>query len=176
MVEDETWKPVVGYEGYYEVSDLGNVRSIDRCVMKASVSKRLRGKVIKPYFNNKGYALVKLYRDARGKHELVHRLVAAAFVPNPGGHNIVNHKDENPTNNTAQNLEWCTSAYNNMYGHMAGLRRNKKQIAQVLNGEVVATYPSQTAAAKAMGLRSSSSISNSCRTGRLFRGYEWIVI
>lgn len=173
MNEKEEWKPVVGYEGYYEVSNTGRVRSVDRCVMKGTAKKQLRGKEIVIHLSNHGYCYVDLYQNATRKRMTVHRLVAEAFIPRVAGMDIVNHKDEDPTNNNSSNLEWCTFSYNNTYGKMKYLRRNKKPVAQLLNGTTIATFISQVEAANALGKQSSSQISHACRTGRTAYGYNW---
>ena len=109
----EEWRPVVGYEGLYEVSNTGRVRSIDRYVKTCYGSYRLhKGKVLSPGIRPDGYLVVSLqYRMFR-----VHRIVAEAFLPNPDNLPQVNHKDEDKSNNRVDNLEWCTAKYNNNYG------------------------------------------------------------
>ena len=109
----EEWRPVVGYEGLYEVSNTGRVRSVDRYVKTCYGSYRLhKGKVLSPGIRPDGYLVVSLqYRMFR-----VHRLVAEAFLPNPDNLPQVNHKDEDKSNNRVDNLEWCDSKYNNNYG------------------------------------------------------------
>jgi hypothetical protein len=108
-MENEIWKPVVGYEGLYEVSNFGRVKSIHRyhcnneIIMKTSY--RVRG----------GYECVILCKNNKKKSKRVHRLVAEAFIPNPSGLPIINHKDENPRNNRVSNLEWCDYQYNYYY-------------------------------------------------------------
>lgn len=101
----EQWKPIVGYEGLYEISNLGRVKNL----------KFGKEKILKPA-NNRGYLRVCLCRDGKGKMLSVHRLVAEAFIPNPMGLPEVNHKDENKINNCVSNLEWCNRLYNNNYG------------------------------------------------------------
>lgn len=109
----EEWRPVPGYEGLYEVSSYGRVRSLDRYVKTCYGSYRLhKGKVLSPGIRPDGYLVVSLqYRMFR-----VHRLVAEAFIPNPDNLPQVNHKDEDKSNNRFDNLEWCDSKYNNNYG------------------------------------------------------------
>ena len=109
----EEWRPVVGYEGLYEVSNTGRVRSVDRYVKTCYGSYRLhKGKVLSPGIRPDGYLVVSLqYRMFR-----VHRIVAEAFLPNPDNLPQVNHKDEDKSNNRVDNLEWCTAKYNNNYG------------------------------------------------------------
>lgn len=117
----EVWRPVVGYEGYYSVSSLGNVRGEDRIInhVRAKGGTCLyKGKMLKLKLRDDGYINVVLQRDGKKKTVMVHRLVAQAFIPNnePSVKTKVNHKDEDKTNNVVSNLEWCTTLYNNTYG------------------------------------------------------------
>ena len=114
---EEQWKPIIGYEGLYEVSNFGNVRSLDRIVKRWKGYSTKKGKIIIPFYESKkGYYQVTLIKDGKKKHYRVHRLVASAFLENPFNYTDVNHKDENKTNNHVDNLEWCTRKYNNNYG------------------------------------------------------------
>ena len=101
---DEIWKPVVGYEGLYEVSNFGRVRSLRR------------NKILKLKNEVDGYIRVTLCNGGTEKLYQVHRLVAQAFIPNPDNLPQINHKDEVKSNNIVTNLEWCTVHYNNTYG------------------------------------------------------------
>ena len=117
----EIFKDVTGYEGLYEVSNEGNVKSLGN-------DKYRKEKILKPTANSSGYLQVCLYKDGNRKHHHVHRLVANAFIDNPDNLPQVNHKDERPTNNFVfvnedgtvdydkSNLEWCTCGYNINYG------------------------------------------------------------
>ena len=115
MIE-EIWRPVVGYEGLYEVSNTGQVRSLDRYVKNNHSYRLHKGKVLSLLKNEYGYIQVVL--SCNGKHNTitVHRLVAQAFILNPNNLPEVNHKDEDKTNNSVENLEWCTAKYNSNYG------------------------------------------------------------
>ena len=115
---EEIWKPVIGYEGLYEVSNLGRVRSIDRLVKYSNGQIHLhKGRMLSPGLVHKlGYLQVALCNNGKIKHKMVYRLVAEAFLPNPDNLPQVNHRDENPFNNCVENLEWCTIEYNINYG------------------------------------------------------------
>ena len=116
MIE-EIWRPVVGYEGLYEVSSYGRVRSLDRYVEYSNGRICLhKGKVLSPVKSNLGYLLVSLYLNKNMKIITVHKLVAQAFIENPDNLPEINHKDEDKTNNSVDNLEWCTRKYNINYG------------------------------------------------------------
>ena len=113
-------KPVVGYEGYYEVDQFGRVFSVDRVVTVTDgdrvYEKPLSGRQMKQTMHDKGYKVVSLTMDGKTKLRFVHRIVAEAFLPNTDNLPMVNHKDEDKTNNFLENLEWCTAAYNRTYG------------------------------------------------------------
>lgn len=123
----EEWRPVVGYEGLYEVSSTGLVRSVDRCLVN-SLGKvvHLKGKILKGGDNGKGYRYVFLQKDGTSKNISVHRLVAEAFIPRPEGLYEVNHKDEDKSNNSVDNLEWCDHKYNMNYGSRMEKTRETK--------------------------------------------------
>lgn len=106
---EEVWRPVAGYNGRYEVSDLGNVKSMD-------YNHTGQTRVLSECDDGSGYRLVCLCKDGRQKSCKVHRLVAEAFIPNPGNLPQVNHKNEDKTDNRAENLEWCSQSYNINYG------------------------------------------------------------
>jgi len=101
---EEIWKEIVEFEGMYLVSNLGNVYSMK--------TKR----IMKPYADKLGYKRLILRKDKKSLGRLIHRLVAEAFLDNPKCFPIINHKDEDPTNNHLSNLEWCDHRYNNNYG------------------------------------------------------------
>ena len=132
---DEVWKDIVGYERRYQVSNIGNVRSLN-----------YRGtgnvKLLVPKKNNCG----RLWVDLGGKPMLIHRLVATAFIPNEHELPEINHKDENPMNNAVENLEWCTGEYNKkiyLENHKNGGRERTllTPVVQMdLHGNVIATW------------------------------------
>lgn len=115
--QKERWKDIAGYEGYYQVSNRGRIRSLDRLVhYKDGRKANYKGRLVAVNSRPNGYLKANLYKNHTMKNVSVHRLVAEAFIPNPEGHPEINHKDEVKTNNDVSNLEWCTSSYNSNYG------------------------------------------------------------
>ena len=113
----EIWKNIPNYENLYQVSNLGNVRSLNHIRNNGKNKKCLqKGKTLKPAIQKSDYKFVVLSKNGKTKGYRVHRLVAQTFIPNPNNLPCVNHKDENRQNNNVSNLEWCTIAYNNNYG------------------------------------------------------------
>lgn len=177
-MEKEIWKSIKGYEGLYEVSSYGRVRGLDRFVTRSDGRKYLcKGRILKPKKDRYGYIQLALYNSKRRASYSVHRIVAKAFIPNPDNLPQVNHKDENPSNNHAENLEWCTQVYNNCYG--TGIqRRMKKTSKSVLQidketGQVIAEYPSAKEAERQKGF-DDSNIGYCCKGIRMTAGgYKW---
>lgn len=110
---NEIWKPVVGYEGLYEVSNLGRVKSLPKVLPRGGIIPE-RIKAIQKL--KTGYLEVTLFKNGNPKHLLVHRLVAIAFIERLRDKNTVNHIDEDKENNNSNNLEWVTQAENNIHG------------------------------------------------------------
>lgn len=111
------WRDINGYEGYYEVSNTGEIRSVDRLIesITGKVYHR-KPRIINQRVNKGGYKSVVLSKDGKSKTHLVHRLVASAYISNPNNYPQINHKDEDRQNNCVENLEWCDSKYNCNYG------------------------------------------------------------
>ena len=121
-IKGVVWKPVVGYEGIYEVSNMGDLKSLCR-------KGRVKQLILKPYYTRKGYLRCILRKDGKPKQKLVHRLVAESFIDNPLNKTQVNHIDEVKDNNAASNLEWCTNQENCNHGTSTERQRQK-----VING------------------------------------------
>lgn len=115
----EKFKPVQGYAGIYEISNLGRVKSLSRVVERKDGNTRVtEDRIILPFLTKCGYHQIVLCKDGVRKKHYIHRLVANAFIENPNKLPIINHKDENKLNNRVENLEWCTAYYNLRYGKM----------------------------------------------------------
>lgn len=126
-MSEEIWRPIKGYEGLYEVSNMGRVRSLDWYDI---LGRKRKGKLIQNTICTCGYCQTGLTKDGKRKRYMTHRLVAEAFIPNPNGFSEINHKDENKLNNTVDNLEWCDRIYNINYGtgHDRGSDKLKKKV------------------------------------------------
>lgn len=159
MEEKEIWKDVPGYEGIYQASTLGRIRSIDRLFYRNGFEVKVRGRMMKQSGNRGhgvGYNIVSLWKDGERKQGYVHRLVASTFIPNPSGLTCINHKDRDIKNNRVSNLEWCTQQYNVTYMD-AHIKRGKNQRKAVLvfnkDGSLFGEFPCCEEAGKALGLR-----------------------
>lgn len=173
---EEIWRDIEGYEGRYQVSNLGNVLSLN--YRHHGYSKQLV-----PKRNNSGRLWVELIADGKKKAFLVHRLVGAAFIPNPEGYPQINHKDENPQNNRADNLEWCTQEYNIRYylerhplerkpTAKYGKRLDLAVEQMTMDGNVVRRWDNSRQVARELGW-SDWSISECCR-GKRKKAYGYI--
>ena len=112
----EIWKDIVGYEGLYQVSNLGRVKSLKRLKNNHGKKQFVEEKIKSTEMSNSGYLQVCLYKNGKSKMKYIHKLVANTFLDNPKNYQIVNHKDENKINNKLSNLEFCNYEYNNRYG------------------------------------------------------------
>lgn len=169
----EIWRDVIGYEGLYQVSNYGRVKSLNYHGGK-------KEKVLKPGKDRCGYLYVVLCKEGSHKKYKVHRLVAQAFIPNPNNYPCVNHKDENKTNNCVDNLEWCTYKYNTNYGtcieRSANSRINDKRSKPVLQysleGNFIKKWPSGREIQRQLGFNQGG-ISNCC-LGKCNTAYGYI--
>ena len=168
---EEIWKDIKDYEGYYQVSNLGNIRSL----------KFNKITPLKPYKNvaRHGYLEVYLRLPGSKKTFKVHRLVAQAFIENPDNLPQVNHIDENKENNCVTNLEWCNNDYNIHYGtalKRMGIAHRKKVAQYSLSGKLIAIFDSQVIAAEQTNSRQGA-ISN-CINGKAktHNGYIWKLV
>lgn len=144
--QPEEWKQVPGYDGNYEVSNWGRVKSYQL---------DSNGRILVPCKSGRGYYYVELCKDGKRKRCKIHRLVAMTFIPNPGNLPEVNHKDENKRNNYLGNLEWCSQAYNLAYG--TRVERISIPVVQLdNNGNFVAEYKSIIEASRLTGIATSS--------------------
>lgn len=161
----EVWKkvPIAEYSELYLISSKGRLKNVKR------------NKILAICLDDSGYPHYNLKNKEKRKTITAHRLVAMAFIENPLNLPCINHKDEVKTNNSVDNLEWCTTYYNNHYGTRSErvAEKNRKPIAQVYNGEVVAVFKSAVEASKHTGANYSK-IRMCCRGARKSAGgYQW---
>lgn len=182
---EEVWRDIIGYEGYYQVSNLGRVRSTDRdIVYKCGKVVHRKSKVKVPTTSPNSYPRVGLQKANKLEMKMVHRLVAEAFIPNPNNYPIVNHKDEDKSNAAASNLEWCDNSYNVSYSNK-GIDRRSNRIGYnsglvlklTLTGIEVARYNGLGEACLMNGYkrgRLDKVVNNP--TSKIFDGYIWVHI
>lgn len=161
---EEIWKDVDGFEGLYLISTYGRVKSL------------ITDKILKPVISSNKYFQVFLRKDGKTYNFLIHRLMCMNFIPNPNSLPQVNHIDYNRSNNRLDNLEWCTSRYNNEYSGTfeKGTESTRKKVIQsTKSGEIINSFESSVAAGRETGLNSSS-IRNCC-LGLLktYKGFIW---
>lgn len=183
MTDKEVWKDISGYEGYYQVSNLGRIRSLSRIVVHMQGEGNRRGMkrkipecILAQDINWAGYHRVGLSKHGKKHRVAVHRLVADAFIANPNNLPQINHKDENPHNNHMDNLEWCTNLYNVNYGtrtERASSHLRTPVIQMDKDGRILKRYASQSEASRATGIEQSCiwrvCVGNAKQSG----GYRW---
>lgn len=172
----EIWRDIKGYEGLYQVSNYGRVKSLPRIKNNRQGSFKTKETILNFSCNSAGYYTAGLWKNKKRKTFQVHRLVAQAFIPNIDKKPIINHKDEDKTNNCVNNLEWCDDKYNNHYG-TARERQTKacsKEVFQyTLEGKFVKKYTSTMDAERKTGFKSPN-ICNCCNgKGKTYKGFIW---
>lgn len=166
----EIWKDIKGYEGLYQISNLGRVKSFSRAGTRTK-----KERILKTRFSYKGYERINLSKEDIDKTHFIHRLVAQAFIPNPYNYKEINHKDENSRNNKVSNLEWCDRSYNINYKN-----RNKKvadklaiRVIQLKNEKIINEFDSMIQAQRKTKIPISN-ISKCCSGERKSAGgYKW---
>lgn len=166
----EIWKDIKGFEDWYEISNKGRVKSIDkRIIMKTNLSKS-------------GYERLCLTKNGKSVHKVIHRLVAEAFIPNPNNYAQVNHKNGIKTDNRVENLEWCSASYNVKHAYVNNLKSNKKGIYNKLSkpikqfdkgNNLIGVYGSIREAERKTGIKNQSIIQNLKGRYKEAGGYFW---
>lgn len=174
----EEWRPVRGYEGLYEVSDWGNVRSVDRIIKTKKGERHYKGKIIQFFKKEDDYLVCSLYYKGKVKRARVNRLVAEAFIPNPENKNVVDHINGERTNNRVENLRWCTQQENNNFELYREKKKNNPLISKSVyqydsNNNLINIFPSTKEVERKLGIHSST-VSKWC-LGKCNdkKGYKW---
>ena len=161
----EVWEDIKGYEGIYQVSNLGRVKSFKwgrERILKLSIFRK--------------YLIAELSKESKRKRYRVHRLVAEAFIPNPNNYKEINHKDENPNNNCVNNLEWCDRTYNINYGNRtqkASINKRKKIVQLSLNGDFIKVWNGAIDVEKELKMYSGNICSCLKNRRKTAYGYKW---
>lgn len=174
----ELWKDIPSYEGLYQISNLGRVKSLSKFhkISKdySSIGYWSKERILKNIEDKQKYFMVKLSKNGKLKNYRVHRLVAQLFVENPNNLSQVNHKDGNKHNNCFNNLEWCTCKdnirhawinglnYNTEHQYLLGKSKSKRVFQYTTNGDFVKDWESMTIVTKKLGI-STQSISKCCK-------------
>ena len=166
----EVWKDIIGYEGLYQISNLGNIKSYPKKYQHCDTV------ILNPSTNQYGYKYVCLYKNGKCKNYLIHRLVAMNFIPNPDNLPQINHKDENKINNCVNNLEWCSNEYNAAYG-TRNIRNSITQGTKISqydkHNNYIASYHSINQAAKITGISQGNISSVIQRRRKSAGGFIW---
>lgn len=173
----EAWKDIAGYEGLYQVSNLGRVRSLDRYVPHKLFGKKFcKGCMMSTHINNAGYITVNLCKRNKYTSYDIHRLVASAFLENSERLPEVNHVDENKRNNRIDNLEWVTKQQNEWHGtkRIRQAEKIKKVVMQyTVDGTLIKEWESPTDAELRISGKTTGAISH-CAKGKTNAAYGYI--
>lgn len=177
-MKKEIWRDITGYEGRYQISDFGRVKSLERTFIDRAGHKRhTKERILKLCTDRYGYLYVLLYYGSgMRKRFLVHRLVCEAFHDNSENKPCVNHIDENKTNNTANNLEWCTVAENNRHGtlYARSAKTLSKPVGQyTLDGKLIKVWQSAHEVQRQLGFTPSSICEVARGKRKTAYGYIW---
>lgn len=168
----EIWRDIQGYEGLYQVSNYGRVKSVDRVIIRSNGRPiTFKGKIKEPYEKDSGHLVIDLRKNGEREHKKVHQLVAEAFITNPNSYTVVHHKNHNPKDNRVENLVWMSDE---THRGMHTKERCSKRVDQIdpITGEVVASYPSAREAARQLGY-SQGNISD-CARGEKQTAYDCV--
>lgn len=179
-MDKEVWKDVKGYEGLYQVSNLGRIKSVRKNM------------ILSPFINTRGRYQARFKVKGKIARPFIHRLVAEAFISNPNNLPEINHKDENKLNNNVSNLEWCTTKYNSNYGTRnkrigesnrknGTYDRQAKERSYIinqydLNGNFIKQWKSATEIQRAMGYLKSNILRCCHGKTKTAYGYKWSIV
>lgn len=177
---EENWKDIKGYEGLYQVSNFGRIKSINRTINhnKGNGNRILNGRILKCWYDKNNYARISLSKNGKVTKYLVHYITASTFIPNPDNKPCIDHIDTNPSNNNVENLRWCTQKENcNNPITKIKMRKNSSCSKPVLQfskeGELIKKWDSTMDIQRELGI--SNTCISYCCTGKnkTARGFKW---
>lgn len=168
----EEWRDVAEYEGFYQVSNTGKVRSVEHYDRFGRLYEQVE---LTPHVSRNGYLTLCLKAGGKRKMVLVHRLVACAFIPNPDNLSDVNHMDGDKTNNNINNLEWCTHSYNQYHAYANGLNHGSRKLGIDIVRSDGVIYHSYRDAAFA-NHTTHPTIKKRCKDGKPVNGYTFTLL
>lgn len=178
-LSQEYWRDIPQWEGFYQASTLGRIRSIDRWVDQNGMKPRFyRGLILSAVSDKDGYLRVSLHKSGYSQMFTIHRLVALSFISNPNNYSEINHKDEIKTNNRVDNLEWCTVEYNLLYSNSiekACSARKRKVEQRRRDGTLLRAFDSMSDASRETGVNINriSGCANKKKGFKYAGGYSW---
>lgn len=177
-LKNEMWKDIIGYEGLYQISNLGRIKSLERKVRHNYGGLRIvPEKILKPSPDGDGYLYISLSKEGKKKNPKIHKLVAYHFLENPDNLPQVNHLDEDKNNNRLSNLEWCTCLHNLTHSNIirkGNIARAKAIVQKSLTGEVIREYESIAEAQRELSLKNHTGIIRCCQGKQnTSHGYKW---
>ena len=186
----EIWKPIKGFEGLYEISNTGLVKSLRREVPNNGGISIVKEKILKPQKEKNGYLRIGLNKRNKKYMFLIHRLVAESFIPNVNNYAEINHKDGNKSNNNVDNLEWCSRSYNIKHSYINKLRntdinrknakkmieKNKRKVVQKdLNGNMINIFDSIKEAGELTNI-DKTNICSVCKHKGYYKNSRWLYL
>ena len=176
---EEEWKDIKDYEGLYQISNFGRVKSLERINKN---NRKVRERILKQSKDNMGYYMVGLSKYGKEKTRTIHRLVAETFINNPNGYNYINHIDCNKTNNKVENLEWCTQKYNVQEAFRNNLQKvyrgkdstSSKKVGQYdLKDNLIKIWDCTMDIQRELGFKNNNISSNCLGKKPTAYGYKW---
>lgn len=176
---EEIWKDIEEYEGLYQISNLGRVRSLNHFRENRQGGYEQKGRIRKIY-NSKTYSYIRLSKNGKTKTYTIHKLVANVFLEKVKGKKYINHIDGNKHNNKINNLEWCTSSENQKHALTTGLRNKNARAIKIMQctieGKTIKIWESLMEASRKTGIKEGA-ISNCInQKGKTAGGYKWIIM
>ena len=174
FMKNEIWKDIPDYEGLYQISSIGRVKSLKRSISRNNGRVlNLSEKQLSAKIDEHGYVKFQLWKNNKPKNIRAHRLVALNFIENPKNHLEVNHIDGNKTNNKYDNLEWCSSFHNQLEAKRLGLKKCTR-VTKIIEGVKICSYESVTEAAKLNNVHRTSIFR--CLNGKFKenKGVKWV--